>query len=76
MKSTEIEKKGIDHNHDKYITTGEFNKVTAEKFVARSKKANLVIKIDFIGELKNLDQKINSNKTKHFLVENEKITNI
>ena len=71
-----MKKKGIDHNHDKYITTGEFNKVAAEKFDARSKKAHLVIKTEFIGELKNFDQKINSNKTKHFLVENEKLTNI
>ena len=26
----EIEKSFIDHNHDKYITTPEFNKLTAE----------------------------------------------
>ena len=34
-KVNEIEKKITDHNHDKYITTPEFNKLTAEKFAAK-----------------------------------------
>ena len=34
-KVSEIEKKITDHNHDKYITTSEFNKLTAENFKAR-----------------------------------------
>ena len=29
-KITQIEKKVTDHNHDKYITTPEFNKLSAE----------------------------------------------
>ena len=29
-KITQIEKKVTDHNHDKYITTSEFNKFSAE----------------------------------------------
>ena len=29
-----IEKKVTDHDHDKYITTSEFNKLTAEHFAA------------------------------------------
>ena len=34
--------KGItDHNHDKYITTPEFNKFTAELFALKLKKALL-----------------------------------
>ena len=38
---SEIEK-NIDHDHsNKYITTPEFNKLTAEKFAARLKQANL-----------------------------------
>ena len=37
----------IFYNHDKYITAPEFNKVTAEIFVGRSAKANLVTKTDF-----------------------------
>ena len=32
---SEIEKKLTDHNCDKFITTPEFNKFTAEIFVAR-----------------------------------------
>ena len=34
-KIDEIEKKITDHGHDKYITTPEFNKLTAENFAAR-----------------------------------------
>ena len=34
-KINEIEKKITDPGHDKYITTPEFNKLTAEHFVAR-----------------------------------------
>ena len=39
-KITEIEKKVADHNYDKYVTTPEFNKLTAETFAARLKRAN------------------------------------
>ena len=34
-------------------------------------RANLMTKTDFDDKLKHLNQKINSNKTKHLLVENE-----
>ena len=34
-KINEIEKKITDHNHDKYITTPEFNKLTSQNFAAR-----------------------------------------
>ena len=34
-KSGEIEKKILDHNPDKFITTQEFNKLTADNFAAR-----------------------------------------
>ena len=70
-KINEIEKELTDHDHDKYIATPEFNKLTAEYFAARLKQANLVTKSDFDDNLKSLHQKINSNKTKHLLVENE-----
>ena len=33
-KTNEIEKKITDHNHNKYITTPEFNKLTSENFAA------------------------------------------
>ena len=39
-KISEIEKKVTDHDHDIYITTLEFNKLTAEKFAARLAQAN------------------------------------
>ena len=32
-------------SHDKYITTPEFNKLTAENFMARIKQADLVTKL-------------------------------
>ena len=69
-----------DHDHDKYITTPEFNKLKAENFAARlaqvnlaskSHIANFVKKINFDDKLKNLNKKIISKKTKHLLVENE-----
>ena len=41
-KISEIEKKLIDHNHDKYITTPEFNRLTAEHFAERLAQSNLI----------------------------------
>ena len=73
-KVSEIEKKITDHDHDKYITVPEFNKLTAENITVRLAQANLankndianiVDKIDFDDKLKNL------NKTKHLLVKNK-----
>ena len=64
-------KKLTDHNHDKYITTPEFNKLIAEVFDARFAQANLVTKTNFDNKMKTLNQKINWNKAKHLLVENE-----
>ena len=70
-KINEIEKKITDHDHDKYITTPEFNKLTAENFAARLAQANLaskndiaalVKKTDFDDKLKNLNKKVTSNK--------------
>ena len=66
-KISQIEKKITDHNHDRYITTPEFNKFTAEIFPARLKQANIVTKKDFNTKLKGLNQKINSNKAKYLL---------
>ena len=40
-------------------------------FTARLAQVNLVTKTDFDDKLKSLHQKINSNKTKHLLVESE-----
>ena len=70
-KISEIEKKLTDQNHDKYITTPEFNKFTADIFAARLAQANVITKTDFDNKLISLNKKINSNKTKHLLIENE-----
>ena len=63
-KISEIENKiSTDHDHDKYITTQEFNNLTSENFTARlaqaslatkSDIANFVIKTDFDNKLKNV----------------------
>ena len=58
----EIEKKITDHSHDEYITTLEFNKLTAENFAARLAQVNLVTKTDFDNKRVNLNKKINSKK--------------
>ena len=70
-KITEIEKKLTDHNHDKYITTPEFNTLAADVFNARLAQANLITKTDFDAKLSSLNRKITSNKSKHLLVEKE-----
>ena len=44
-------------SHDKYITTPEFDKLTAENFAARLAKANLVTKTDFDDKHKDLNKK-------------------
>ena len=75
---TAVENKIPDHS--KHIATPEFNKLLAENFAARLEQAalaskydttNFVKKTDFDDKLKKSNQKINSNKTKPVLVENE-----
>ena len=68
---SELEKKLTDHNHDKYITTPEFNTLAASVFNARLAQANLITKTDFDAKLSSLNRKITQNKSKHLLVENE-----
>ena len=74
-------KKITDHDHsNKYITTQEFNKSTAQNFAARLAQANLATKNDiaalvkqthFGDKLKTLNKKITSDKLSYVLVENE-----
>ena len=52
-KISKIENKIPDNS--KYFTTQEFNKLTAEKFAARLKQANLVNKTDFDNKLRTWD---------------------
>ena len=49
----------------------EFNILAGKIFNARLTLADLVTKTDFDAKLQSLNKKINSNKTKHLLVENE-----
>ena len=70
-KVTEIENKFNNHNHDKYITTPEFNTLAADVFNARLAQANLVTKTDFDNSVSSLDSKIAANKTKNESIENE-----
>ena len=58
-------------DHNKYITTSEFNKLTTENFAARLAQANLVTKTDFDNKLTGFNKRNNSSKTKHLLTENE-----
>ena len=59
------------HNHDKYIDTQEFNKLSADVFNARLAQANLITKTEFDSKLSNLNRKITKNKIDHLLVQNE-----
>ena len=54
-KLNEIEKKVTDHNHDKYITTPEFTKFSAEMFTLRLKQANLASKNDIANLVNGTD---------------------
>ena len=55
-KNNEIANKiAADHDHDKYIITQEFNKLTSENFTARLKQANLASKNDIANFVKKTD---------------------
>ena len=58
-KNNEIEKKITDHNHEKYITTEQFSKLTADNFTARLPQANLAIKNYFADFRKQVRLMIN-----------------
>ena len=68
---SKLEKKRTDHNHDKYITTPEFNTLAADVFNARLAQATLITKTDFDAKLSSRNRKITSNKSKYLLVKNE-----
>ena len=62
-KIAEIEKKVTNQNHDRYITTSEFNKLTTEDFAARLAQANFITNTDFGNTLyMSFNRKNNSNK--------------
>ena len=66
-KISEVENKIPDHA--KYITTQEFNKLTAKNFAARLKQANLMSKTDFDNKLISFNKTVTSNKTKYLEVQ-------
>ena len=70
-KISEIENKVNDHNHDKYITTPEFNTLAAKVFNGRLAQADLVTKTDYDATLKKIIDRIASNKSKNVLAESE-----
>ena len=54
-KISEIQEKITDHDHDRYITTLECNKLTAENFASRLAQANLATKNDIAALTKDTD---------------------
>ena len=56
-------------NHYEYITTPEFNMLTAESFAAILNQANLVKKVVFDNKLTTFNRQITSSKTKHLEVQ-------
>ena len=66
-----MKKKITGYNRDKYITTPEFIKLSAEVFDARLAQVNLVTKTDFEDKLETSIKKLAQTKKKHLLVENE-----
>ena len=70
-KISELEKKLTDHDHDKYITTPDFDTLAACVFNARLAQENLITKTDFDVKLSSLYRKITSNKKNNLLIENK-----
>ena len=62
IKINDIKNKITGHSHDKYITTRELKKLTAENFPARLKQANLVTKTDFDDKLQTIMKKLTQTK--------------
>ena len=71
QKLVNLKIKLTDHKHGKYITTPEFNEITAEIFAARLAQVNLITKTDFDAKMSSLNKGITLNKTRQLLVENE-----
>ena len=70
-KITEIKNKLNNHDHDKYITTPEFNTLAADVFNARLSLENLVTQTISDNTVSSLNSKISQNKTKNGSIENE-----
>ena len=68
-KISEVENKIPEQS--KYITTQEFNKLTAENFAARWNQADLVNKTDFDNKLTSFNRRIISNKIENLEVQKQ-----
>ena len=77
-KISELEKKLTDHDHNKPITTPEFNTLAADVFNARLAQAYLITKTHFNAKLSNLYIKTTANEIKKFTCGKliEKVKNI
>ena len=73
-KVTEIENKLNNHNHDKYITTPEFNTLAADVFNARLAQASLITKTDFDANLSSLNRRIRQTKQNIYLLKMSSIS--
>ena len=62
-KITDIKNKLNNHNHDKCITTLEFNTLAADVFNVRLVRAYLVTKANFDNIVSSLHSKITANRT-------------
>ena len=65
---TQIKKKLTDHDHDKYITTLEFNNLAARVFTARLAQAHLITKTNFDDKLKVSIKKLTQTKQNTYLL--------
>ena len=70
-KISALEKKLTDHDHDKYITTPEFNTLAADVFNAKLSQTGLVTKANFDNTVSSLNSNIAENKTKNGSIESE-----
>ena len=59
-------------DNSKYVNTQKFNNLTEESFAARLKQADWVNITDFDNKLVSFNRRMNSNKTKHLEVKNQK----
>ena len=63
-----LKKKILHHNHDKYITTQEFNNITAERFNARLAQAKWVTRANIADFAKKatFDEKLKKRWKSYF----------
>ena len=62
----------MDHDHDKYITTLEFNTMVASTFNARlAAQTDLIRKPEFDVKLKGISDRVTLDISKHSVVEKE-----